>query len=135
MRERPKPTSCASALYVNAEFSVELDRLLNERLMRGQCVECGGRPIKLAPLCGSCWSEYPKITDIGEPDGVWQRRVRQTKPAYLGGAFWAEQNGIFEREGRSRFIGLFDSFDEARQAVVKNLERSIRAAEIGWRAF
>lgn len=134
MRGRPRPKSTrASALYVKAEFSLELNRLLNERLMRGRCVECGGHPIERAPLCGSCWSEYPKITDIGEPDDVWQWRVRQTQPAYLGGAFWAEQNGIFEREGRSRVIGLFDSFDEARRVAEKNRGRSLRAAmEVSW---
>ena len=130
----PKPLR-ASALFVKAEFSVEVHRLLNERLKHGQCAECGGDRVERAPLCAACWREYPKITDIGEPDDAWRWTVRQTKPAYLGSAFWAEQSGIFEREGRSRLIGIFDSFDEARQAAAKNLERSIRSAEIAWRAF
>lgn len=134
MRGKPKSKStCASALYVKAGFSVELNRLLNERLMRGRCVECGGHPIERAPLCESCWSEYPRITDIGEPGDAWQWRVRQTKPAYLDGAFWAERNGIFEREGRGRVIGLFDSFDEARRVAEKNRERCLHAAmEVSW---
>lgn len=131
MRGKPKRKSaCASALYVKAELSPELNRLISQRMARGQYAECGGRPVERDPLCARCWAEYPKITNIGEPDNGWQWRIRQAKPAYLGSAFWVERSGVYEREGRSPFIGLFDSFVEAKQAAEKNLERSLRAAQI-----
>jgi hypothetical protein len=135
MRRGTRKPKRASSLYTQGRFSPELNQLASERIARGRCMECGGKPTERECLCASCWSEYPKITNIGEPDDAWQWRVRQTKPAYLGGAFWAERSGIFERDGRSRVIGLFDSFDEAKQATERNLERSIRAAEIAMGVF
>jgi hypothetical protein len=134
VRGKPKRKSvCASALYVQAGLSPELNRLVSQRVTRGQCVECGGRPVERDSLCASCRSEYPKVTNIAEPDDAWQWRVRQANPPYLGSAFWAERIGVCEREGRNKVIGLFDSFDEAKQAAEKNRERSLRAAmEVSW---
>ena len=125
----------ASVLYAKAGFSPELQRLFNQQWTRGQCAECGVKPIERDHLCARCWGEYPKITNVGEPVNGWQWRIRQANAAYLGSAFWLERSGVYEREGRSQFIGLFDSFDEARQAAGKKLGRSIRAAEIAMGTF
>jgi hypothetical protein len=134
MRRKPKRKStCASALYVKTGFSPELNQLVSQRVTRGQCVECGGRPVERDSLCASCQCAYPKVTNIAEPGDAWQWRVRQARPVYLGSVFWAERIGVYEREGRTKFIGLFDSFDEAKQAAEKNRERSLSAAmEVSW---
>ena len=134
MKGKPKRKStCASALDVKAGFSPELNQLVSQRVTRGRCAECGVKPVLRDSLCASCLSEYPKVTNIAEPDDAWQWRVRQAKPPYLGSAFWAERIGVYEREGRNKFIGLFDSFDQAKQAAEKNRERSLRVAmEVSW---
>jgi hypothetical protein len=134
MRGKPKRNSTrASALYVKAGFTPKLNQLVSQRVTRGQCAECGGRPVERDSLCASCRSEYPKVTNIAEPGDAWRWQVRQAKPVYLGSAFWAERIGVYEREGRTKFIGVFDSFHEAKQAAEKNRERSLSAAmEVSW---
>lgn len=124
-----KESSKASRLYERVGLSKELERLLSERREHRQCVEYGGKPIAPGLLCAPCWREYPKNTNVGEPENGWQWRVGQTKPVYLGAAFIGERFAVFERESHPESIAFCDSVEVARRVVKEHRKRSLRTAE------
>jgi hypothetical protein len=110
--------------------SAEQVHLVMDRISQSACLECGGPREGGGNFCAACLSEYPKETDVAEPFRGWRYCVRQKGPAIPGlDLFEAVRIGIYEYEGRSRFIAICQTFEEAKQAALKVWERSIAATE------
>jgi hypothetical protein len=101
-----------------------------DRISQNVCLECGGQRNGGGNFCAACLVGYPQETDVAEAYGGWRYCVRQKGPAIPGlGLFEALYIGIYEYKGRSKFIAICDTFEQAKVAVLKARERSIAAVE------
>jgi hypothetical protein len=113
--------------------STEQIHLVMNRISQDVRLECGGQRNGGGNFCAACLVRYPKEIDVAEPYGGWRYCVRQKGPAIPGlGLFEALYIGIYEYEGRSRFIAICDTFEETKAAVLKARARYIVALERSW---
>lgn len=129
--ERRGPTPArflASSLPLG---SAEQIRLVQDRIRKGVCLECGGKLEEgRAGFCGTCLAQYPIVENISEPCDGWQYRVRQLKPAYMG-EFYAERVDAFppERGNKSELLCIRDSKAEAVEYCEKRVARHMKEVE------
>lgn len=109
--------------------SNEQVQLVMNRISQDTCLECG-RKRNGGNFCVVCLVGFPKEIDVAEPFGGWRWCVRQKGPAIPGlDLFEALCIGIYEYEGRSRFIAICDTFEQAKEVVLKKWNRATTPTE------
>ncbi len=125
-KSRSRDRRRASALVSE---SAEQVRLVMDRISQDACLECGGKR-NGGNFCAACLVGFPKEIDVAEPFGGWRYCVRQKGPAIPGlDLFEAMRIGIYEYEGRRQLIAFCDTLEQAKEAALKKLERSMAAIE------
>jgi hypothetical protein len=124
------PRSKRHRIYASAlqPGSAEQVRLVNSRISKGLCAECGRVPA--SEFCRSCLQASARTVEVATPFNAWSYVVRQIRPAIPGfSAFIGERVGLYGERKGFETICVLDSFEEAKTLV---LQRYKRATAVLW---